>query len=144
MKQRTAHGNQIRGLLAEFGIVVAKGLSHLYKLPEILERHQNKLSLVSKEAFLQLHEQLKIYSEQEGLSLSTFSGWLKLSGLPIREESKSNFIPVEVSSHPVKKKSVAMGLQFKFPNGLIIEGYFSLLEVGRWLKELSDAFTSLR
>src|ERR1700722_20625402 len=34
MKQRTAHGNQIRGLLAEFGIVVAKGLSHLVdKLP---------------------------------------------------------------------------------------------------------------
>lgn len=64
MKQRTAHGNQIRGLLAEFGIVVAKGLSHLDKLPEILEQHQNKLSLVSTEAFLQLHEQLKIYSEQ--------------------------------------------------------------------------------
>src|SRR5260370_4351316 len=64
----------------------------------------------------------RLFCEQEGLSLSTFSGWLKLSGLPIREESKSNFIPVEVSSHPVKKKSVAMGLQFKFPNGLIIEG----------------------
>jgi transposase len=64
MKQRTAHGNQIRGLLAEFGIVVAKGLSHLDKLPEILEQHQNKLSLVSTETFLQLHEQLKIYSEQ--------------------------------------------------------------------------------
>src|SRR5436190_1515532 len=35
MKQRTAHGNQIRGLLAEYGIVIAKGLSHLDKLPEI-------------------------------------------------------------------------------------------------------------
>ena len=64
MKQRTAHGNQIRGLLAEFGVVVAKGLSHLDKLPEILEQHKNKLSVVSTELFLQLHEQLKIYSDQ--------------------------------------------------------------------------------
>lgn len=64
MKQRTAHSNQIRGLLAEFGVVIAKGLSHLDRLPEILEEHQNKLSLVSTEAFLQLHEQLKIYSKQ--------------------------------------------------------------------------------
>jgi transposase len=64
MKQRTAQGNQIRGLLAEFGIVVAKGLSHLDKLPEILDQHHNKLSLMSKDAFLQLHEQLKMYTEQ--------------------------------------------------------------------------------
>ncbi len=64
MKQRTAHGNHIRGLLAEFGVVIAKGLSHMDKLPEILEQHQNKLSLVSIEIFLQLHEQLKIYSKQ--------------------------------------------------------------------------------
>ena len=64
MKERTAHGNQIRGLLAEYGIVVPKGLSHLDALPELLELHQGKLSLVSKEIFIQLHEQLKIYSEQ--------------------------------------------------------------------------------
>lgn len=64
IKQRTAHSNQIRGLLAEYGIVIAKGLSHLEKLPEILEQHQNKLSLVSIEIFTQLHEQLKTYSKQ--------------------------------------------------------------------------------
>jgi transposase len=64
MKQRTAQGNQIRGLLAEYGIVVAKGLSHLDKLPEILEKDAGKLSDVSKEIFLQLHEQLKIYTTQ--------------------------------------------------------------------------------
>lgn len=64
MKQRTAHGNQIRGLLAEYGITVAKGLSHLDKLPEILERETEKLSAVSREVFLQLYEQLKTYAEQ--------------------------------------------------------------------------------
>lgn len=64
MKQRTAHSNQIRGLLAEYGIVVAKGLSHLNELPEILENEEQKLSLTSKEIFLQLYEQLKTYAEQ--------------------------------------------------------------------------------
>lgn len=64
MKQRTAHGNQIRGLLAEYGIVVGKGLSHLNELPEVLEKAEDKLSMVSKEIFLQLYEQLKTYAEQ--------------------------------------------------------------------------------
>lgn len=64
IKQRTAQGNQIRGLLAEYGIVIAKGLSHLDKLPVILEQYANQLSMVSKEIFTQLHEQLKICGTQ--------------------------------------------------------------------------------
>jgi transposase len=64
MKQRTAHGNQIRGLLAEFGITVPKGISHLEQLPIILEHHEDKLSVVSKEIFLKLYEQLESYTEQ--------------------------------------------------------------------------------
>jgi transposase len=64
MKQRTAHGNQIRGLLAEYGIVIPLGLCHLVRLPEILEQNQEKLSIASMEIFLQLHGQLKNYNEQ--------------------------------------------------------------------------------
>lgn len=64
MKQRIAHGNQIRGLLAEYGIVVGKGFSHLNELPAILEKEKGKLSVISKEVFLQLYEQLKAYVEQ--------------------------------------------------------------------------------
>ncbi|WP_027271644.1 hypothetical protein [Legionella sainthelensi] len=51
IKQRTAHGNQPRGLLGEYGIVVAKGLSYLNQLPSILEQEGNKLSIDSKEFF---------------------------------------------------------------------------------------------
>jgi len=44
VKQRTAQANQIRGLLAEFGIVVGQGLSSLVRrLPEILEDADNGL-----------------------------------------------------------------------------------------------------
>jgi transposase len=38
VKARTAQANQIRGLLSEFGIVIAQGMAHIAKrLPEILE-----------------------------------------------------------------------------------------------------------
>ena len=44
VKARTAQGNQIRGLLAEFGIVIPKGIGHSGKrLPEILEDGENGL-----------------------------------------------------------------------------------------------------
>ena len=42
IKQRTAQANQIRGLLAEFGIVVPRGIQQL-QLPEILEDADNSL-----------------------------------------------------------------------------------------------------
>lgn len=64
IKQKTAHSNQLRGLLIEYGVVVAKGKSHLERLPVILEANREKLSKYSKELFMQLHEQLKIYNEQ--------------------------------------------------------------------------------
>jgi transposase len=64
VKQRTAQGNQIRGLLAEFGIVVAQGLSQLNRLPEILEAHENQLGLACIEIFNRLYEQLKAYHDE--------------------------------------------------------------------------------
>ena len=39
MKQRTAQSNQIRGLLAEYGVIIPKGIRHLTRLPEILDEN---------------------------------------------------------------------------------------------------------
>ena len=64
MKQRTAQGNQIRGLLAEYGVIVPKGISHMARLPEILEEEASKLTPVAQEILTQLYEQLKIYRKQ--------------------------------------------------------------------------------
>ena len=45
VKARTALSNQIRGLLAEFGVVVPKGLSHMAtRVPEALEDASNELT----------------------------------------------------------------------------------------------------
>src|SRR6204780_952199 len=44
VRQRTAQANQIRGLLAEYGIVIPQGIRHIAKcLPEVLEDADNAL-----------------------------------------------------------------------------------------------------
>ena len=54
MRERIAVGNQIRGLLAEYGIVVAQGRSALrHALPEILEDAENALSGLMRQLLAQ-------------------------------------------------------------------------------------------
>lgn len=70
--ERTAQANQIRGLLSEFGIVIAKGIRSLERrLPEILEDAANGLSGISRDLFnrlfnhfLELDRQVKEFDEQ--------------------------------------------------------------------------------
>jgi len=64
VKNRTAQSNQIRGLLAEFGVVINKGLSEIRRLPEVLDLNKEKLSVKATHIFERLHEQFKIYEEQ--------------------------------------------------------------------------------
>jgi transposase len=64
VKQRTAQANQIRGLLAEYGIILPKGIRRIKALIEILEVHEDKLTYKSKMIFTRLYEQFKIYDEQ--------------------------------------------------------------------------------
>lgn len=55
VKSRTAQANQIRGLLAEQGIIIPKGITHIsLSLPEILDESENDLP----DTFRQLLERL--------------------------------------------------------------------------------------
>jgi transposase len=59
VKNRSALANQIRGLLAEYGIVMAQGINHIRKrLPEILEDMTNELSDMGRGLFNDLLIQL--------------------------------------------------------------------------------------
>lgn len=59
ISDRTARANQLRGLLAEYGIIVPKGISRLRKaLPFILEDAENGLSPLARELFGDLYQQL--------------------------------------------------------------------------------------
>lgn len=64
VESRTALVNQIRGLLMEYGIVCAKGISRIRTiLPEILEEAQNELSGFARELFAELREEI---AEKDG------------------------------------------------------------------------------
>jgi len=65
VKARTAQANQIRGLLAEFGIVIPQGIGHIAKrLPEILEDGENGLPGMMRALMQRLGENLKDMDRQ--------------------------------------------------------------------------------
>lgn len=65
VRQRTALGNQTRGLLSEYGIVLRQGLAHLRKeLPFILEESNNELTELARRQFFLLHEELFVLDEK--------------------------------------------------------------------------------
>ncbi len=65
VKSRTAQANQIRGLLAEYGILIPQGIRHISKrLPEILDDGENDLPGVFRQLLQRLSEHLKVLDQQ--------------------------------------------------------------------------------
>jgi transposase len=65
IKERTALVNQIRGVLAERGIVMAQGITKLRKqLPMIVEDEANELTPVSREVMRELSAELVALDER--------------------------------------------------------------------------------
>lgn len=59
VKDRTAKVNQARGLLAEYGIVIPRGITRLKKeMPRILESADNGLTHFARELFSELYREL--------------------------------------------------------------------------------------
>ena len=64
---RTALANQVRGILLEYGIVVAKGIAHLRRrLPDVLEDADNGLGGSMRELLAELGEELRRLDERVG------------------------------------------------------------------------------
>lgn len=118
----------------------------MLSLEELREvRSKRRLTKEEKLAYIQYWQSSKqsqrSFCEQEVLSLPTFNSWLhSLSNKAITED-KEGFIAVEVTQSAKQIPGVA--LHFKLPNGLVIEGCFSLSEVGIFIKELSNGLTPL-
>lgn len=70
MKHRTATSNQLRGLMAEYGIVIPKGLSHLRKqVPLILEDAEQPLTTVARRFIHRLyHEVIELEKDIDELT----------------------------------------------------------------------------
>ena len=65
VQERISLSNQIRGLLTEYGITMAKGIHNLIKcLPNILEDEETELSTLSKTVFRDLYEQILLKTKK--------------------------------------------------------------------------------
>jgi transposase len=65
MKERVALINRIRGLLSEYGIVIAKNVCNLRcELPGILEDAENELTVIARQIFHELYEDLGAREER--------------------------------------------------------------------------------
>jgi transposase len=65
VKERTAQANQIRGLLAEYGLTIPVGIRCIErKVPEFLEDGENGLSGVSRALFARLFEHFRALDRQ--------------------------------------------------------------------------------
>jgi transposase len=64
MKQRIAQVNQIRCFLAEYGIVIAKGVQNLKIVRTIIEANQDKLSIMAQDTLIRICELLKLYETE--------------------------------------------------------------------------------
>ena len=65
MRDRIAQSNQIRGLLGEYGVIIAQGSARVrQQLPCILEDAENDLTALSRQMFAQLYERLVALEER--------------------------------------------------------------------------------
>ncbi|MGJ9420783.1 IS110 family transposase [Massilia sp. CMS3.1] len=65
VRARTAQANQIRGLLAEFGLVVPQGITHLYqRVPLLLEQAKDELPGLFRQLIQRLLAHLKVLDRQ--------------------------------------------------------------------------------
>jgi transposase len=78
VKARTAQANQIRGLLAEYGIAITQGIGHIAKrVPEILEDGENDLPGSFRRLILRLLDHLKALDRQVGELETEIGLWHK-------------------------------------------------------------------
>jgi transposase len=99
VKARTGQGNQIRGLLAEFGIVIPKGIGHIAKrLPEILEDGENELPGMMRELLQRLGENLKDMDRQVGELERQIRLWHRDNEPSCKLEAIAGFGPLTASA----------------------------------------------
>src|SRR3990172_2565709 len=100
VKARTAQANQIRGLLAEFGIVIPKGIGHIAKgLPEILEDGENGLPGMMRQLLDRLGENLKEMNEQVGELERQIKLWHRENEQSRKLEAIAGIGPITASAY---------------------------------------------
>jgi transposase len=96
---RTAQANQIRGLLAEFGIVFAKGIGWVTKkMPEILEDAENGLPGMSRELFSRLLTHFRELDRQVKELEGQIQAWHRDDAASVRLQGIPGIGPITASA----------------------------------------------
>ena len=99
VRSRTAQANQIRGLLAEFGLVVAKGIHHLPKrVPALLEQHRQVLPATFHALIERLLAHLKDLDQQVRELEAQIMAWHRSSELSLRLEQIPGIGPLAATA----------------------------------------------
>lgn len=96
---RTAQANQIRGLLAEFGIVFAKGIGWVTKkMPDILEDAENGLPGMSRELFSRLLNHFRELDRQVKELEGQIQAWHRENTASLRLQAVPGIGPITASA----------------------------------------------
>jgi transposase len=99
IKARTAQANQIRGLLAEFGLIVPQGIGHIAsRVPELIEDASNELPGSFRMLVDQLVEHLKVLDTHVLDLEAKIKAWHRESELSRRLEQIPGIGPVTASA----------------------------------------------
>jgi transposase len=98
VKARTAQANQIRGLLAEFGLIVPKGISHIaQRVPGLID-HSGPLPAPMQQLINGLLENMKALSQQIKDLEVQIKTWHKNSALSRKLEAIPGIGPLAASA----------------------------------------------
>ncbi len=114
VKARTAQANQIRGLLAEFGLLIPRGLWHIHqRVPALLDRAADALPLAFQHLIERLLVHFKELDRQVGELEAQIKDWHRSSTLSRRLEQIPGIGPLTASAlvaqSPMRAASPAGG-----------------------------------
>jgi len=123
VKARTAQANQIRGLLAEYGVVIPKGIRHIARrLPEILEDAENGLPGLFRALLVRLGEHLQTLDRHVEELEAQIQLWHRSNATSRRLAQIPGIGPITASALAA---SISDGKQFK--NGRQLAAWLGLV-----------------
>jgi transposase len=123
VKARTAQANQIRGLLAEFGLVVPRGITFvLERVPSVLQDAENELPGNFRALMARLLEHFKLLGQQVREIEEQIREWHRSSALSKRLEKVPGIGPLTASA-----LAATVGNARNFDNGRQLAAWLGLV-----------------
>lgn len=123
IKARTALANQARGLAAEYGVVLSKGLGRLRAgLPAVLEDGSNGLTAVARELLWSCYRRLRELDEQ----IKAYE--VRIEGLHRTDEASQRLVAIEgIGPLTATALRAAVGDAREFRNGRHLAAWLGLV-----------------